>query len=122
MSRMYTDRLLEHFRNPHHVGELPAPALTVDVSNPACGDLLRLSAHVHQGLVKEVRYKVKGCTASIAAGSALTDWMIGKSVADLAGFEAAVIDEELGGLGAESRHAAVLCLDGVRALLRSLQS
>jgi len=119
---MYTERLLEHFRSPHNVGELPAPALTVDVSNPACGDMLRLSAQVQQGVVREVRYKVKGCTASIAAGSALTDWMRGKSVAELAGFDAAVIDEALGGLAAESGHAAALCADGVRALLRSLQS
>ncbi len=46
---MYPDRLIEHFQNPRNVGELPAPALTVEVSNPACGDILRLSARMEQG-------------------------------------------------------------------------
>ena len=42
--RMYPERLLDHFQNPRNVGELPPPAVTVEVSNPACGDILRLSA------------------------------------------------------------------------------
>ena len=75
---MYPERLLEHFQNPRNVGELEPPALLVEVSNPACGDILRLSARFEGGRVVEARYKVRGCTASIAAGSALTEWMRGK--------------------------------------------
>ena len=41
---MYSERLLDHFRNPRNVGQLPPPAVTVDAANPACGDMLRLSA------------------------------------------------------------------------------
>ena len=69
------------------------------------------------GRAAEVRYKVRGCTASIAAGSALTEWMTGKTRAELAAFDAAVIDDALGGLPAASKHAAVLCADGVKMLL-----
>ena len=72
---MYPPRLIEHFQNPRNVGELPAPAVTVEVSNPACGDILRLSVEWRDGRVAESRYKVRGCTASIAAGSALTEWL-----------------------------------------------
>ncbi len=115
---MYSERLLHHFQNPRNVGELPPPAATVEVSNPACGDILRLSARFQDGRVAEVRYKVRGCTASIAAGSALTELMQGKSRAELAGLVAAEIDEALGGLQAESKHAATLCADGVKALLK----
>jgi nitrogen fixation protein NifU and related proteins len=116
---VYPERLIEHFQNPRNVGELPAPAITVEVSNPACGDILRLSARFECDRVAEVRYKVRGCTASIAAGSALTEWMEGKSRAELARFEAAIVDEAVGGLPEASRHAGVLCRDGVRALLRA---
>ena len=116
---MYPERLIEHFQNPRNVGELPAPAITVEVSNPACGDILRLSVQFDGDRVTEVRYKVRGCTASIAAGSALTEWMQGKSRAELATFDPAVVDEAVGGLPEASRHAGVLCRDGVRALLRS---
>lgn len=115
---MYSERLLEHFRNPRNVGELPPPARTVEVSNPACGDILRLSARFEAGKVAEVRYRVRGCTASIAAGSALTEWMAGKTPAELAALQASEIDEAVGGLALESRHAAALCVDGVKALLR----
>ena len=113
---MYPERLLDHFQNPRNVGELTAPAVTVEVSNPACGDILRLSARFENGAIAEARYKVRGCTASIAAGSALTEWLIGKRREDLAEFRAAVIEEALGGLKNESKHAAVLCGDGVKKL------
>jgi len=46
---MYPERLLDHFRNPRNVGELPPPAITVEVSNPACGDILRLSVRWEEG-------------------------------------------------------------------------
>jgi nitrogen fixation NifU-like protein len=114
---MYPERLLEHFQNPRNVGELPPPAVTVEVANPACGDILRLSVRFEEGRAVEVRYKVRGCTASIAAGSALTEWMAGKTAEELRGFRAAVVDEAVGGLPAESKHAGVLCADGVKRLL-----
>ena len=101
------------------MGELDQPATTVEVSNPACGDILRLSARFSGGSVEAVRYKVRGCTASIAAGSALTQWMAGKTRAELAKLTTAVIEREVGGLIPESKHAAVLCVDGVKALLRN---
>ena len=114
---MYSERLLDHFTNPRNVGELPQPAITVEVSNPACGDALRLSARFEGEVVAEARYKVRGCTASIAAGSALTEWMIGKSMLELAVFQPDAVEELLGGLPAASKHAAGLCADGVKLLL-----
>jgi nitrogen fixation NifU-like protein len=119
---MYSERLLEHFRNPHNVGVLAPPAVSVEVSNPACGDLLRLSAELHEGVVTRVRYQVKGCTASIAAGSALTDWLAGKSISEAVSLETGTVEDALGGLSPESKHAALLCVDAVRALVRLLQS
>jgi nitrogen fixation protein NifU and related proteins len=113
---MYPAQLLDHFQNPRNVGELAAPAITVEVSNPACGDILRLSARFENDVVTEARYKVRGCTASIAAGSALTEWMLGKSRAELAAFRPAIVDTAVGGLPPASKHAAVLCADAVQAL------
>lgn len=115
---MYSARLLDHFQNPRNVGALPPPAVTVEVSNPACGDILRLSVRLEEGRVAEVRYQTRGCTASIAAGSALTEWLRGKTLAEMSALRPAMIEEALDGLAAESKHAAVLCLDAVRALSR----
>jgi nitrogen fixation NifU-like protein len=116
---MYPPRLIEHFQNPRNVGELGPPAITVEVANPACGDTLRLAVRFADGRAAEVRYKVRGCTASIAAGSALTEWIAGKTRGELAAFDAAVIDDAVGGLPAASKHAAVLCADGVKKLLET---
>jgi len=99
------------------VGELEAPAVTVQIENPVCGDILRLSARFDKGRVAEAKYKVRGCTAAIASGSALTEWMLGKSRPELERLKAENIDEAVGGLIPESKHAAVLCIDGVRKLL-----
>ena len=77
---MFTSQVLDHFENPRHVGELPPPAITVEVSNPACGDILRLSALVEQGRFQQVRFKARGCVASIACGSLLTELVQGKTL------------------------------------------
>lgn len=114
---MYSEVFLDHFKNPRNVGELDPPASTVELSNPACGDILRLSARFSSDRVNEVRYKVRGCTASIASGSALTEWMKGKTRAELSAITAADIETAVGGLIPESKHAAALCVDAVRELL-----
>jgi nitrogen fixation NifU-like protein len=118
MKSMYSEILLEHFQNPKNVGELLPPAIAVEVMNPACGDILRLSVLFNGQIAREVRYKARGCTASIAAGSALTELMAGRTRQELARITAADVEVAVGGLGNESKHAAVLAADGVKALLR----
>ena len=115
---MHSERLLDHFQNPRNAGELEAATVRVDVENPACGDQMRLTARVENGVVAAVRYKVRGCTASIAAGSALTEWLTGRSVKEAAGLRSDDIERALGGLIPESKHAAVLCVDAARELAR----
>src|SRR5260370_695152 len=118
-AQMYSDLLLDHFRNPRNVGDLPAPAVTIQASNPVCGDILLISVRFDNGIVAEARYKTRGCTASIAAGSALTEWLTGKTRAELAEIKAMAIEDAVGGLAAESKHAAGLCGEGVRAVLKA---
>jgi len=112
--------LIDHFRNPRNVGELPVPAITIEVSNPVCGDILRLSALVEDGRVAKTGFKVRGCTASIAAGSALTELIAGRDRNGLGRLRAADVDTAVGGLSNESKHAAVLCVEAVQALIAKL--
>jgi nitrogen fixation protein NifU and related proteins len=110
-------QLIEHFQNPRNVGELPPPAVMVEVSNPICGDILRLSVLIDSGCIARCGFKVRGCTASIAAGSALTELIAGRDRTSLKSLTAGDIERAVGGLSNESKHAAALCLDAVRALL-----
>jgi len=114
---MHSERLLDHFQNPRNAGELAPPAVKVDVTNPACGDMLRLSARFENGRVAEARFLTRGCTAAIASSSALTEWMTGKTPAELTLITSAIIEESVGGLEPASKHAAVLCVDALRQLL-----
>jgi nitrogen fixation NifU-like protein len=118
---MYSARLLDHFQNPRNVGELPPPAVTVEVSNPVCGDILRLSVEFRDGRVAQARFKTRGCTASIAAGSALTGLLAGKTPPEIAALGPADVENAVGGLSSESKHAALLAVDAVRALLLAVR-
>lgn len=117
---MYPDKLLEHFRNPRNVGDLEQPTVTVEVMNPVCGDVLRLSVGVRAGRLEQVAYKVRGCTAAIAAGSALTEMLAHQSTAILGRFKTEDLDNLLGGVPAASRHVLTLCKDAVRELHAAL--
>lgn len=121
---MHSERLLGHFRKATtaeaNAGELGPPAIQVDASNPVCGDMLRLSARFENGTVTEARFLTRGCTASIAASQALTEWMNGKSAAELQAVTGAAIEEAVGGLEPASKHAAALCVEALRLLLRKM--
>jgi len=117
---MYSERLLDHFRDPRNSGELEDATVRVEVENPACGDVLRLSVRVEGGRIAEARFKVRGCTASIAAGSALTECIAGRNREELARLAESDIEQALDGLPQASRHAAALAVDAARALAASL--
>lgn len=113
---MFSDVLLDHFENPRNVGDLEPPALHVRAENPVCGDLLDVWARFEDGRVAEARYRTRGCTASIATGSALTELLIGRTAAELGGLDRDAIEEAVGGLPNESKHAALLAVDAVKLL------
>jgi nitrogen fixation protein NifU and related proteins len=117
---VFSDRLLDHFRNPHNAGDLPDATATVEVTNPVCGDVLRLSARLEHGRIAEARFKTQGCTAAIASSSMLTDLLAGKSPAQARSISAEEISQALGGLPPATFHAAQLCVDAVTALVRKL--
>ena len=117
---MYSARLLDHFQNPRNVGELDDADVQAEVSNPICGDILKLSAKVRDGRIDEIRYLTRGCTASIAVGSALTEILTGRRTDQLSSVNREQVEQAVGGLSNESKHAAVLAIDAVKALEKQL--
>ena len=117
---MYSAKLLDHFQNPRNVGELAGADVQAEVSNPICGDILKLSAKIREGRIDEIRYLTRGCTASIAVGSALTEILIGLRTDQLSSVSRQQVEQAVGGLSNESKHAAVLAIDAVKALEKQL--
>ena len=119
---MYSERLLDHFQHPRNAGDLPDADVRVEVSNPICGDIMRLTATVGRGRLATVGYLTRGCTASIAVGSALTELIQGRTSAEARTITKEQVEEAVGGLSNESKHAAVLAVDGVRALAAAMEA
>ena len=107
----------EHFRSPRNAGVLDDADLRVEVDNPVCGDVLRLTLRrAADGSIEDVRFQAYGCPAAVAVGSLLTELLRGKSRDALAEIDRDVVDRALGGLSSEKAHAAVLAQDVVARL------
>jgi nitrogen fixation protein NifU and related proteins len=119
---MFSEAVLDHFRNPRNAGELPGATATVEASNPVCGDILKLAARVDEGRIVEVRFLCRGCTTSIACASLLTEELRGRVLGEARGVTAESLSQALGGLPAATFHGAQLAADAASALLQKLTS
>jgi nitrogen fixation protein NifU and related proteins len=117
---MYSAQMLDHFQNPRNAGEIPDPDATAEVENPACGDILRLTLKVSDGRILAARFKARGCVASMACGSALTEIITGKAVREARAVQLEQIAVAVGGLPQASTHAAHLALDALSAALKQI--
>jgi nitrogen fixation NifU-like protein len=122
LSKMFSESVLDHFRNPRNAGTLADATAKVEVSNPVCGDILQLAARVENGRIAEARFLCRGCTTSIACASLLTGQMTGRSLPELGAITAESLSENLGGLVPTTFHAAQLAVDALTALLAQLPS
>lgn len=113
---MFSSQVLDHFEHPRNAGELENATATVEVSNPVCGDVLRLAVTVEQGTIREARFLCRGCTTAIACASRLTELLAGKKLAELHKITAESISIALGDLPAETFHGAHLAADAAAAL------
>jgi len=117
---MFSKILLDHFRNPRNAGELPSASVTVEVSNPVCGDVLKLAARVEGRRIVEVRFLCRGCTASIACASLLTEQITGSDIAIARLITPESISQAMGNLPPASFHAAQLAADALGSLLQKI--
>jgi nitrogen fixation NifU-like protein len=114
---MYSAQLLDHFQNPRNAGELADANAVAEIDNPVCGDVLRLTLKIIDDRIAEIRFKAKGCVASMACASALTELTLGKSVDEARAVNREGITSAVGGLPPASTHAAQLALDALAVAL-----
>lgn len=117
---MYSPQLLDHFEHPRNTGVLSQPRGSVQVENPACGDILKLTASLDYDTIADIRFQAKGCVPSIACGSALTELVRGKTAAQASKLTRDDILHAVGGVPPASTHAAQLAIDALRALIAQL--
>jgi nitrogen fixation protein NifU and related proteins len=117
----YSEQVLDHFEHPRNVGELPSPDAEARLEHPVCGDIMSLAVKLAGGRIDQVRYRTRGCVASIAAGSCLTELIQGKSLAEASALEREHLLKALGGLPNASVHATHLAIDVLAQVLKKLK-
>lgn len=118
---MYSAQVLDHFAHPRNAGEVASPDGSVQVENPACGDILKLTIKVTEGRIVEIRFLAKGCVPAMACGSLVTELVQGKTVEDASKLRREELVQAIGGLPEASGHASHLALDALAALLKQIK-
>ena len=117
---MYSPQLLDHFQNPRNAGDVSEPDAVVQLENPVCGDILKLTLKVHNGRITEIRFRAKGCVPAMACGSLLTEMAQNTTVTEARKLKNDDLVRAIGGLPEASAHASHLASDALAEALRKL--
>jgi nitrogen fixation NifU-like protein len=117
---MYSPEVLDHFEHPRNAGVVAEPDAVVQLENPACGDVLKLSLKLAGNRIEEIRFLAKGCVCSMACGSALTELALGKTLEQAKELTRDELLQKVGGLPSASTHAAHLAMDALASALSQI--
>ena len=114
---MYSEKVMDHFSNPRNVGEVPDANAVGQVGNPKCGDIMKMSMKIEDGVIKDVKFKTFGCGAAVATSSMATEMVKGKTVEEALKLTNAAVAEALDGLPPQKLHCSVLAEEAIKAAL-----
>jgi nitrogen fixation NifU-like protein len=114
---MYTEKVMEHFRNPRNMGEMPDADGIGTVGNPVCGDLMTIYIKVKDNRIADIKFKTFGCGAAIATSSMITELAKGKTLEKAMKITRSDVAESLGGLPPIKMHCSNLAADGLHAAI-----
>ncbi|HEY3227305.1 MAG TPA: iron-sulfur cluster assembly scaffold protein [Planctomycetota bacterium] len=113
----YNPTVMDHFLNPRNTGELKDPDASSFVENPTCGDMVKLTMRIRDGVITGARTQTFGCAAAIAAASALTEMLIGRTLPEALALRDRDVVEKLGGLPEHKTKCSLVTQEAVREAL-----
>jgi nitrogen fixation NifU-like protein len=113
----YSEKVMEHFRSPHNVGDMENPDGIGHVGNPVCGDIMELYIKVKDGIIIDAKFKTFGCGAAIATSSMVTDMVKGKNIKEALAISNKAVAEALGGLPPVKMHCSVLAEQALKSAI-----
>ena len=119
---MYSPEVLDHFEHPRNAGTVSEPDASIQLENPACGDVLKLSLKLAGNRIEDIRFLARGCVCSMACGSALTELALGKTIEQARELTRDELMKSVGGLPPASTHAAHLAMDAFASVLDQVVS
>jgi len=115
---MYSDKVIDHFRNPRNVGVMPDADGTGKVGNPTCGDIMEITIKVKGGKIADAKFRTFGCGAAIATSSMTTEMVKGKTLSEAAHLTKKMVADALDGLPPIKMHCSNLAVDALREALK----
>jgi len=114
---MYSEKVMEHFRNPRNMGEIPDADGVGNVGNPVCGDMMTIYIKVKENRIDDIKFKTFGCGAAVATSSMITELAKGKTLEEAMKITRANVADALDGLPPVKMHCSNLAADGLHAAI-----
>lgn len=118
---MYSEKVMEHFRNPRNMGEIPDADGVGTVGNPVCGDMMTVYIKVKDNRIDDIRFKTFGCGAAIATSSMVTELAKGKTLEEAKKISRSDVADSLGGLPKVKMHCSNLAADALHAAIEDYE-
>ena len=114
---MYSEKVMEHFKNPRNVGEIIDADGVGEVGNAKCGDIMKMYLKIENGIIEDVKFKTFGCGSAIASSSMATELIKGKTIKEAMELTNIAVAEALDGLPPIKMHCSVLAEQAIKSAL-----
>ena len=115
---LYSEKVMDHFRNPRNVGEIPDADGIGEVGNARCGDIMKIYLKIENDIIVDVKFNTFGCGSAIASSSMATELIKGKPLSQALELTNKAVAEALDGLPAHKMHCSVLAEEAIRAAIK----
>lgn len=115
---LYSEKVMDHFRNPRNVGSIEDADGIGEVGNAKCGDIMKIYLKINNNIIVDVKFETFGCGSAIASSSMATEMIKGKPISDALALTNKAVVEALDGLPAHKLHCSVLAEEAVKAALK----
>jgi len=115
---LYSDKVMDHFRNPRNVGTIENADGVGEVGNPKCGDIMKMYLKIEGDKIADVKFETFGCGSAIASSSMATEMIKGKPISEALSITNKAVAEALDGLPAYKMHCSVLAEEAIKAAIR----
>ena len=119
---LYSEKVMDHFRNPRNVGVLEDANAIGEVGNAKCGDIMKMYLKIEDDIVKDVKFETFGCGSAIASSSMATELIKGKPLEEVKKLTNQAVTEALDGLPAHKLHCSVLAEEAIQQALEDYYS
>ncbi len=119
---LYSEKVMDHFRNPRNIGVIENPDGVGEVGNAKCGDIMKIYLKIEDEMIADVKFETFGCGSAIASSSMATELIKGKSVDEALTLSNKAVAEALDGLPAHKMHCSVLAEEAIKAAIEDYRS